>query len=97
MFPIKYQLDWAYGVEISKIKQDISELEKLGATHIEIEPCPNYDSASVSIDAFVERIETDEEFEDRLMQYNLKKEQERERELAQLKQLKAKYENDFKK
>ena len=90
-FEINYSLDWAYGVSIEQLKKDIEELEKLGATHINIEPYISYDCAYVEIDAICRRIETDEEFEQRKKEAEARQEQHRQRELKQLAELKAKY------
>lgn len=65
-FKVDYSLDWTYGIEISKLRADLNELEKLGATHVEIEPYNSYDSAYVDIDAYANRLETDEECKERL-------------------------------
>jgi len=90
-FETNYSLDWQYGVEISKLKEDLEALEKLGATHVEIDPYTEYDSAYVKIEAYCERIETDEEFEQRKKQVEARQEQIRQRDLKQLAELKAKY------
>ena len=90
-FEINYSLDWAYDVSIEQLKKDIEELEKLGATHVNIEPFISYDCAYVEINAICRRIETDEEFEQRKKEVEARQEQHRQRELKQLAELKAKY------
>ena len=90
-FKLEYQLDWTYGVEISKLKSDIEALEKLGATHVEIEHGINYDCSYVEIGAICRRIETDEEFEQRKKEVEARQEQNKQRELKQLQELKTKY------
>jgi 2-methylisocitrate lyase-like PEP mutase family enzyme len=90
-FETNYSLDWQYGVEISKLKADLEELEELGATHVEIDPYTEYDSTYVKIEAYCERIETDEEFEQRKKQVEATQEQMRQRDLKQLADLKSKY------
>jgi 2-methylisocitrate lyase-like PEP mutase family enzyme len=90
-FEINYSLDWEYGVEISKLKKDIEELEKLGATHIEIEASVSYDCACLTIEAKAERIETDEEFKNRVDAVNKRNEDIKRRDLEQLEMLKSKY------
>lgn len=90
-FTINYSLDWIYGVEISQLKKDIEELEKLGATHVNIEPGISYDCSYVEIDAICRRIETDEEFEQRKKEVEARQEQRKQQELKQLADLKAKY------
>lgn len=90
-FKIEYSLDWTYGIEISQIKKDIEELEKLGATHIDIEHGVSYECSYVEIDAICRRIETDEEFEKRKKEVEARKERNKQRELEQLAKLKLKY------
>lgn len=90
-FKLNYQLDWAYGVEISQLKKDIEELEKLGATHVEIESVTSYDSSYIEIDAYCKRIETDEEFNQRKKELDMRKEKMKQRELKQLEELISKY------
>ncbi|MCK9416002.1 hypothetical protein M0Q97_05015 [Candidatus Dojkabacteria bacterium] len=90
-FKVNYLLEWGYGVEISQIRKDLDELEKLGATHVEIEASVYYDSATLEINAISERIETDEEFEQRKKEIEFRQEQIRQNELKQLEQLKSKY------
>tara|TARA_R110002012_G_scaffold154093_2_gene314332 strand:+ start:1050 stop:1349 length:300 start_codon:yes stop_codon:yes gene_type:complete len=90
-FKIEYSLDWIYGIKISRIKKDIEELEKLGATHIDIEHGGSYDCSYVEIDAVCRRIETDEEFEKRKKEVEARQEHDTRRELEQLAKLKLKY------
>ena len=90
-FKINYSLDWTYGVSIEQLKKDIEELEKLGATHVNIEHGIDYDCFYVEIGAICRRIETDEEFEQRKKEVETRQEQHRQRELKQLAELKAKY------
>jgi len=91
-FNIDYPLDWTYGIEIKKIREDLDAIEKLGATHVEIEHGSNYDCSYVEIDAYAERIETDEEFNVRVAEDNRRREENRRKELEQLEKLKLKYE-----
>ena len=35
-FKIDFDFEWEYGVEINKLRDDLDELEKLGATNINI-------------------------------------------------------------
>ena len=90
-FKLNYSLDWTYGVTIERLKKDIEELEKIGATHVNIEHGISYDCSYVEIDAICRRIETDEEFEQRKKEVEARQEQYRQRELKQLAELKAKY------
>ena len=83
-FKITYTLDWTYGVDISKLKQDLVELEKLGATHVEIDPYTEYDCAYVTICAISRREETDEEALERIRIQQQRIEQEKQYELQQL-------------
>jgi hypothetical protein len=90
-FKIDYSLNWTYGVEIKKLREDLEALEKLGATHVEIEPGISYDCPYVEINAMCERIETDEEFKARIDEVNRRQEENKRRELEQLERLKLKY------
>jgi hypothetical protein len=90
-FKLNYSLDWTYEVKISQLKKDIEEIEKLGATHVNIQPDVSYDCPITRIDAICRRIETDEEFELRKKEFEAHQEQNRQRELKQLAQLKSKY------
>ncbi len=90
-FKVNYNLDWTYGIEIARLREDLDELEKLGATHIEIEAYNNYDCACVDIDAYANRLETDEEYTERINKENKRKEDIERRELEQLQKLQEKY------
>lgn len=90
-FKIDYTLDWTYGVSISKIREDLDAIEKLGATHVEIEHGVSYDCSYVEIDAYAERIETDEECKQRIDEMNARQAEVKRRELQQLEALKLKY------
>ena len=90
-FEINYSLDWTDDVSIEQLKKDIEELEKLGATHVNIETAISYDCYYVEIGAICRRVETDEEFEQRKKEVEARQEQHRQRELKQLAELKAKY------
>jgi hypothetical protein len=88
---LEYPLNWMYGIEISKIREDLDELEQIGATHIEIESYESYGSAFTTIEAVCERIETDEECAKRLLEHEYKKDEIRQRELVEFERLKSKY------
>ncbi len=89
-FTVKFDFDWTYDNEISKIKSDLEALEKLGATHINIESNISYDVAYTEIEAYCERIETDEEFKDRVDFLKNREEEQRQREIEQFNRLKSK-------
>ena len=65
-FKVNFDFNWTYGVEIKKLKEDLETLEKLGVSEIEIEAEDNWGSPSVTIEAFAERLETDEEAKERI-------------------------------
>jgi hypothetical protein len=90
-FKVDFDFNWTYGVEIKKLKDDLDALEKLGVTEIEIEAENNYGSASVTIEAFINRLETDEECNARITKENQRQEDIKRRELAELEKLKSKY------
>ncbi len=90
-FKVDFDFNWTYGVEIKKLREDLDTLEKLGVTEIEIEAEENYGSASVTIEAFINRIETDEECKARIDKENQRQKDIKRRELAELEKLKSKY------
>jgi len=90
-FEVKYSLGWTYGVEISQIKKDIEELEKLGATHVEIDIESGHGDSYIEIKAFSHRLETDDEYQQRIDEQNKRQEDMKRRELEQLEKLKSKY------
>jgi len=90
-FKVDYSLDWEYGVEISKLRDDLDAIEALGATHVEIESGISYDSAYVTIEAISEHLETDEEFKLRVEETEKRQSEIKRRELEQLEKLKSKY------
>ena len=89
-FDIDYNLNWDYGIEISKIREDLDALEKLGATHVQIDSGISFDCPYVEIYAFSQRLETDKEYNDRIFEINRREEEQRRREIEQLERLKAK-------
>jgi hypothetical protein len=90
-FEVPFDFNWTYGVTIEKLRKDLNELEKLGVKEIDIEVKENWGSASVTIEAFIEREETDEEFQKRVNEETQRQEEIKRRELQQLEQLKSKY------
>ena len=91
IFKVDYPFDWKCGVKISRIKHDIEELEKLGATHIEIDTEDEYGETYLTIKALSERIETDEEAKQRISEEKKEQEETKRRELEELDRLKSKY------
>lgn len=90
-FKVNYPIDdWKSEIEISKMKQDLENLEKLGATHIEIDP-PEYDSSFVEINVISRRIETDEEYNERMKKIDAENEHQKEMDLYLLEKIKTKY------
>ena len=91
-FEVNYRLNWLDGVEISKIKADIEELEKLGATHVEIDIASYENGYASEIIATSKRLETDEECQLRIKEEEERMERVKQLELKNLERLKAKYE-----
>jgi hypothetical protein len=91
--PIELCLDWTYGIAISKLREDLDALEKLGATDVEINATDEWGYPSISIKAFQRRLETDEEFQQRVEDETAKEAQQRARDLETLRILKEKYES----
>ena len=94
--PIKlnYYLDWTYGVEIEQIREDLDAIEKLGATHIDLDYGESWGCPYLNIKAYYTRLETDEEYEMRMRETKAKEDLEKQRELNLLENLKKKYENN---
>ncbi len=90
-FKVDFNFNWTYGVELSKLKEDINELEKLGVTDIEIESVDDYGSSSVNIEAFINRLETDDEYNNRIDKEKNRQDEIKKRELEQFERLKSKY------
>jgi hypothetical protein len=86
-----YDLEWDWGVEISQIRKDLDELEKLGATHIDIDSHTSYDNTYVTYKGYVEREETDEEVLKRYEQQKDAKYLVEKLEMAEYERLKLKY------
>jgi hypothetical protein len=87
-------LDWSYGVSIQKMKQDLHMLENIGATHISIALVDDFGGGeSISIEPIMERLETDEEFKERVKLNKIRIEEAKKRELDLFNKLKAKYES----
>lgn len=90
-FKVNYNLDWDYSVELSKLREDLDALEKLGATHVNIEASESYGSAYLEIEAFANRMETEEEYKERLAKTKDREDRVKARDLAQLKKLQDMY------
>ena len=91
-FKVDYCLEWTYGIEITKLREDLDALEKLGATHVDIDSYESYGCSYIEIEAKCERFETDKEFETRLNEIKMREEITKTRELAEFEKLKLKYE-----
>jgi aerobic-type carbon monoxide dehydrogenase small subunit (CoxS/CutS family) len=89
-FKLEYPINWTYEVAISQVKKDIEELEKLGATHIEIDHGITYGCSYVLIYSICRRIETNEEFENRKKEVEKMQEQYKQKLLQQIAKLNAK-------
>ena len=90
-FNVNYNLDWTYGVEIKKIREDLDAIEKLGATHVNIESSVEYDGSVTTIEVISRRIESDEEHKARIEKENQRFEDNKRRDLEQLARLKKMY------
>ena len=90
-FKIDFDFNWTYGVEIKKLKEDLDTLEKMGVTGIEIETEENWGNVSITIEAYINRLETDDEYKTRIDTENKRQEEIKRRELEQLEKLKSKY------
>ena len=84
---IGYNFDWSDSNSIESIREDLDNLEKKGATHIEIETYEH----SLHCQAYSERTETDTEQAERLKQEQERSERQKERDLKQYEIIKSKY------
>jgi len=91
---VGYYFNWEYGVSIEKIKEDIAEMEKLGANEILIEPCDDYGDMSIYTEAVNRREETDEEYEERLKLIAVATKRAEDAEKKKYEELKKKYGNE---
>ena len=91
IFDIKYNLNWSYSVSIEKMKKDLITLEKMGATHISIEPYETFGEAEVHIEAEARRLETDEEYNERTLEEQERELINKQYEIRTFNRIKAKY------
>lgn len=90
VFDVDYNLNWMYGVTLAQLKEDIAAIEKLGATHVEIELEDRWDCPYISIQAKSERVETDEERKSREEREKQIKEKQIQKEIEEFERLKIK-------
>jgi hypothetical protein len=89
---IEYDFNWKDGVEIDQMQKDLEALKELGATHVEVDSITYSETELVAVEAFCERLETDEEYRERMEGNKKYEDTVRAIELKQLKELKEKYE-----
>jgi len=90
--PINYPIHWVHGVKISEIRKDLDEIEKLGATHVNI--FDSYDengNFTIETVAHQHRLETDDEYTARKEKEKIEKEHFIKKELELYEKLNAKY------
>lgn len=90
---VDYYLDWKYDIiPLSKIREDLDELEKLGVTGIEFDAdTDSFGSIIFNIKPMKEREETNEEVQERMEFIQKREEAIKKQELQQLEILKKKY------
>jgi len=66
-FKIEHALEWEGVISINQLEEDIIKLKKLGVNSLEIKTYSSFDCAYLSIEAFKNRLETDKEYKDRVM------------------------------
>lgn len=91
IFDVKYNLNWSYSVSIEQIKKDLIALENMGATHISIEPYETFGEADVQIEAEARRLETDEEYNERILEEQERELINKQQDLRMFNRIKAKY------
>jgi hypothetical protein len=89
---VEFYFEWGYGVSIRKLRDDLDALEKLGATHVDIEARTDWDCPILSIDACNRRMETDDEYEARVDAIQAGIDRRVQEDLEMLEKLKSKYE-----
>lgn len=90
-FEIYYDLDWQGETSLDRIKQDVSAIEALGATHINIDHGIDFDSSYIRITVLNSRVETDEEFEKRVLEIRTKTKEIKKRDMEYFQKIKEKY------
>lgn len=83
--------DWQGETEISQIRKDLDEVEKQGATYLDL----NAGYESISIEAVFYQQESDEEYKVRIDKENEKQEQIKQKELADFETIKQKELEEF--
>jgi len=91
IFDVKYNLNWIYSVSIEQIKKDLIALEKMGATHISIEPYETFGEVDVHIEAEARRLETDKEYNERILEEQKRELIHKQYEIRTFNKIKAKY------
>lgn len=95
-FPVPFNFEWEGETEVSKLFDDIIELKNLGATHVYINLEYNNDAhPSIDFTAISQKLETDEEFQERVKReaemQNIIKEKIKTMEIEQYYRIKEKY------
>ncbi len=91
LFRSGHILEWINLVSIKQLKKDIDDIEKLGATHIDISCGISYEAPFVTIEAVCERYETEEEIESRIKAAERLKDLAKEQDLKRFEEIKNKY------
>lgn len=91
-FEIPFEFDWCYGISIEQLEKDIKALKELGVTEIDMYAAETYGTPYLEITAISERMETDQEYQERIAKEQQKQADQKAWELEQLRKLKAKYE-----
>lgn len=89
---IKFSLDWTGTSTISKLREDLDAIEKLGATSVDIEESWQYGDYCIKITPIEIRPETKEERRDRLNMNKRLEEDRNKRDLELFQKLKLKFE-----
>jgi hypothetical protein len=78
-------------IPINKLREELDRLEEIGTTHIEIEVKVEWDTPILDIWAIQNRLETEQECNERLSKEKEKNERIEKREREQLRKLQEKY------
>ena len=85
---LKSNQPWNPGLILNK---DLIALEKMGATHISIEPYETFGEVDVHIEAEARRLETDKEYNERILEDQERELIHKQYEIRTFNKIKAKY------
>ena len=85
---VRYSFDWDGIRSITEIEEDVAELKKLGATHIEMKA---EDCGLIDFYACKKRFETDDEYNERIAIEKQRQDKKKQRDLETYERIKKQY------